>query len=333
MKKVWIALAALAAAVLAAVLIYDATAAKEAQQTFFAMDTVCSLTLRGRDAAQAAAAVPAQVSALETNVLSRQAASAAVAQLNRTGGGSVAEPLRSILQQTFEISAASGGALDCTLGAVSDLWDFTGDPQVPDAAQLARTLTHCGPQAIRLEGGQLIYADPAAVLDLGAVGKGAALDEIAKTLRAQRLRSGIVSLGGSVLLFGDRSFTVGIKDPAGNDGACLATMRLSDCCVSTSGSYERYFEQDGVRYHHLLDPATGRPVENGLVSVTVVAESGLASDALSTACFVLGVEDGMALAKNAGCEAVFVAADGSITVTDGLRDRLAVANEAYTVVN
>ena len=333
MKKGLIALAAVLAAALAAVLIYDGTAGREAQQTFFAMDTVCSLTLTGRDAAQAAAAIPAQVTALETGVFSRQAADAAVARLNRNGGGRLDDPLAQVLAQTWAISEKSGGALDCTLGAVSDLWDFSGEPRVPEAAQLQQTLAHAGYQKLHVSDDAAVYDDPAAVLDLGAVGKGAALDEIRKALRDKRLRSGIVSLGGSILLLGEHAFTVGIKDPAGNAGECLATMRLSGCCISTSGSYERFFEENGERYHHILDPATGRPVRNGLISVTIVAESGLVSDALSTACFVLGPVRGMALAKDCGCEAVFVAENGDVTVTDGLRSLLTISNSEYRIIN
>ncbi|MBR2730632.1 MAG: FAD:protein FMN transferase [Clostridia bacterium] len=333
MKKVLIALAAVLAAALAAVLIYDGTAGREAQQTFFAMDTVCSLTLTGRDAAQAAAAIPAQVTALETGVFSRQAADAAVARLNRNGGGALSDPLAQVLAQTWELSEKSGGALDCTLGAVSDLWDFGGDPHVPDAAQLRSALAHTGYQKLHFTSGGVSYDDPAAALDLGAVGKGAALDAVSKTLQGKRLRSGIVSLGGSILLLGGQAFTVGIKDPAGNAGECLATMRLSDCCISTSGSYERFFEENGERYHHILDPKTGLPVRNGLLSVTIVADSGLVSDALSTACFVLGAERGMVLAKDCGCEAVFVAENGDVTVSDGLRSLLTVSNTDYRIID
>ncbi|MBQ6267635.1 MAG: FAD:protein FMN transferase [Clostridia bacterium] len=333
MRKGLIALAAAAAAVLAAVLIYDGVAEKEAQQTFFAMDTVCSLTLTGRDAPAAAEEIPAQVTALETGLFSRQAAGSEAAQLNRDGGGAVSAQLAQVLSATWEISEKSGGALDCTLGGVSDLWDFTGDPHVPSQAQLQAALAHTGYRKLHLSETAVAYDDPAAVLDLGAVGKGAALDAVREALQGRRLRAGIVSLGGSILLLGRRTFTVGIKDPAGNEGDCLATMRLSDCCISTSGSYERFFEENGERYHHILDPATGLPVRNGLVSVTIVAQSGLVSDALSTACFVRGVEDGAALAAAFGCEAVFVAENGDVTVTDGLRAKLTVTNPDYRIVN
>ena len=123
---------------------------------------------------------------------------------------------------------------------------------------------------------------------------------------------------------------MGIRNPETGNGEA-AVLSLDGCFVSTSGSYERFFEKDGRRYHHILDPETGYPAENGLVSVTVVAESGILSDALSTACFVLGPVEGMKLALDYGCEAVFIDSDGGITVSEGLADRITVTDDNFFV--
>ena len=128
-----------------------------------------------------------------------------------------------------------------------------------------------------------------------------------------------------------KPWSVAVRDPNG-DGS-LGSVTLAEGFVSTSGSYEKYFEQDGVLYHHLLDPKTGYPAESGLVSVTVVAKSGVLSDALSTACFVLGREDGMKLLEEFDAEGIFIDSDNNITVTDGLKDRFTRTSRDYTLVS
>ena len=144
------------------------------------------------------------------------------------------------------------------------------------------------------------------------------------------MSSGVVSVGGSLLLLGSRERTIAIRDPFGEVNDSFATLRLRDCFVSTSGSYEKYFDRDGVRYHHILDPTTGYPADAGLCSVTVVCGEGLLSDALSTACFVLGIDASLPVLERYGAEAVFVGQDGQVTVTDGLADRFTLLSAPGT---
>ena len=206
------------------------------------------------------------------------------------------------------------------------MWSFGSSPAVPDSKKLSHALSHSGYEKIILSGGRIEKSDKEATLDFGAAGKGIALDEIKARLESRRVKNAVVSVGGSVLLFGKKEFTVGIRDPFGNSGSYVAKLGVSDCCVSTSGCYEQQFEQGGKKYHHILDPKTGYPVDNGLLSVTVISKSGLLSDALSTACFVLGIEKGSALAREYGCTAIFIDEDknicvegdsGIIEITDG----------------
>ena len=154
------------------------------------------------------------------------------------------------------------------------------------------------------------------------------LDEIKGILDSSGIKEAVISAGGSILVYGSRDFTVGIKDPEGGSGY-IAVLTVPQSCVSTSGSYERFFEADGKRYHHILDPKTGYPADNGLISVTVISQSGILSDALSTACFVCGIEDGMALAEEYGCEAVFIDNNHRIYVTEGIRDSIEITDGAY----
>jgi thiamine biosynthesis lipoprotein len=161
-------------------------------------------------------------------------------------------------------------------------------------------------------------------LDFGAVGKGLALDEILAYLTDQEEITGAtVSVGGSVLTYGEKpdksSWKVGIVDPADTSEYIGVLTLDGQWCVSTSGDYERYVEVDGVRYHHIIDPATGYPADSRVSGVTVLTKDGFLSDALSTACFILGQEEGMALAEKYDAEVLFVDKDGNISMTEGMK--------------
>ena len=172
------------------------------------------------------------------------------------------------------------------------------------------------------------------VLDLGSVGKGIACDEVRGVLENSKIKRAVVSVGGSILLYGEgEKFTVGIRDPFSESSTeSFAVLTLPATCVSTSGSYERYFDRDGVRYHHILDPKTGYPAESGLVSVTVVCSDGFMSDALSTACFVLGYEKSLPLLEKYGAQAVFVFNDRSVRVTGSLADSFKLEKDGFKLL-
>lgn len=232
----------------------------------------------------------------------------------------------------LDVCQKSAGAFDFTLGAVSDLWGFGAEPGVPDETELKNALSHSGYEKLFLEGNSVVYGDKNAVIDFGAAGKGIALDEIKNALSGKKIKSAVVSVGGSVLLMGDKEFTVGIRNPGGNSGSYIAKLNIPAFCISTSGSYEQQFEKDGEVFHHILNPETGFPVDNGLVSVTVLSQSGILSDALSTACFVLGYEEGMALAKEFGCHAIFVTENKEIITEEYLIDIIEITDDSYTLV-
>ncbi len=326
MKKTAVFAALIAAVALAGFLIYDGVFNKTASADFFAMNTYVTADITGRDSAECAEEAQKIVESLDTAVLSRTAENSVVSRINLNGSGELDEKTAGYVSKLIEVCKKSGGAFDFTLGSVSDLWSFGSSPAVPDSEKLSQALSHSGYEKIILSGGRIEKSDKEATLDFGAAGKGIALDEIKSCLESRSVKNAVVSVGGSVLLFGKKEFTVGIRDPFGNSGSYVAKLGVSDCCVSTSGCYEQQFEHGGKKYHHILDPETGYPVDNGLLSVTVISESGLLSDALSTACFVLGIEKGSALAREYGCTAIFIDEDkniyvegdsGIIEITDG----------------
>lgn len=328
MKKILIALAVVAAAAAAAIFF---ASSNEVKREFFAMNTFVSAKVKGFAAEDAADGISSLVRELDSNQLSRYTSDSEISRINSEAETVLSDEMRDYITELLEVGKMSGGKFDIALGAVSDLWSFNDSPRVPSSDELTEALSHSGSDKLSLSGNTLTRAD-GCIVDLGSAGKGIALDKVKSYLSDKKISSAVVSVGGSVLLYGKGSFNVGVRDPWGEAGRSVMTVKLGAGCVSTSGSYERCFEQGGKRYHHILDPDTGLPVENGLVSVTVISDSGLLSDALSTACFVLGAEGGAKLAAKYGCEAIFITEDKKVICTDGIKPNVTVLADGYTVV-
>lgn len=328
MKKILIALAVVAAVAAAAIFFASSNGVK---REFFAMDTFVSAKVKGFAAKDAAGGISTLVRELDSKQLSRYTSGSEISRINSEAETVLSDEMRDYITELLEVGKMSGGKFDIALGAVSDLWSFNDSPRVPSTDELTEALSRSGSDKLSLSGNTLTRAD-GCIVDLGSAGKGIALDKVKSYLSDKKISSAVVSVGGSVLLYGKGSFNVGVRDPWGEAGRSVMTVKLGAGCVSTSGSYERCFEQGGKRYHHILDPDTGLPVENGLVSVTVISDSGLLSDALSTACFVLGAEGGAKLAAKYGCEAIFITEDKKVICTDGIKPNVTVLADGYTVV-
>lgn len=328
MKKILIALAVVAAAAAAAIFF---ASSNEVKREFFAMNTFVSAKVKGFAAEDTADGISSLVRELDSKQLSRYTSGSEISRINSEAETVLSDEMRDYITELLEVGKMSGGKFDIALGAVSDLWSFNDSPRVPSTDELTEALSHSGSEKLSLSGNTLTLAD-GCIVDLGSAGKGIALDKVKSYLSDKKISSAVVSVGGSVLLYGKGSFNVGVRDPWGEAGRSVMTVKLGAGCVSTSGSYERCFEQGGKRYHHILDPDTGLPVDNGLVSVTVISDSGLLSDALSTACFVLGAEGGAKLAAKYGCEAIFITEDKKVICTDGIKPNVTVLADGYTVV-
>lgn len=328
MKKILIALAVVAAVAAAAIFF---ASSNEVKREFFAMNTFVSAKVKGFAAKDAAGGISALVRELDSKQLSRYTSGSEISRINSEAETVLSDEMRDYITELLEVGKMSGGKFDIALGAVSDLWSFNDSPRVPSTDELTEALSRSGSDKLSLSGNTLTRAD-GCIIDLGSAGKGIALDKVKSYLSDKKISSAVVSVGGSVLLYGKGSFNVGVRDPWGEAGRSVMTVKLGAGCVSTSGSYERCFEQGGKRYHHILDPDTGLPVENDLVSVTVISDSGLLSDALSTACFVLGAEGGAKLAAKYGCEAIFITEDKKVICTDGIKPNVTVLADGYTVV-
>ncbi len=281
-----------------------------------------------------------QILDLEENHLSRRLKSGEIYRINEfteeEGKGKYILPsqeLKNIIVTCQEISQKSKGAFDISLGSLVKLWNIDSlsgtQPDeamlsIPGEEEIQEALEHIGWQQIILQDGRLEIPREM-MLDLGAVGKGAALDLIYQgflTDEKQRVKGAVISVGGSILTYGDKPdgtpWKVGIINPFKPTENMGYLSLEGQWCVSTSGDYERYIEINNKRYHHILDPSTGYPVDNGVHSVTILSQSGLLSDALSTACFILGVEEGTRLAEEFQAEVLFVEGDGKLSMTEGM---------------
>ncbi len=266
--------------------------------------------------------------ALERDFLSRRLDTSEIAAINASAGSEegyeLSPEMEELLELCLALSEESEGAFDVTLGALVALWDLDryaeegGEGFVPPSAEeVEEALTHCGYEKVSIRDHR-IYLPEGMVLDLGAVGKGYYLDRCSDENVEKGLKSAILTAGGSVLTISqeeEKTWKVGIVDPFRESGVYGILNFSGQRFVSTSGDYERYVEYDGIRYHHILDPATGYPASSGVRSVTVITDNGTLSDALSTACFVLGAEKGMELAKKMGAEAIFILETGEYLST------------------
>lgn len=248
-------------------------------------------------------------------------------ELSRINRDAAAKPvalsaeMARLLERANDFATLSGGAFDISYAAVGQLYDYRQRIR-PTAAALAQARTCVGYRGLHLDMGArtLRFERPGMRIDLGGFAKGHAVDNAAQILRHRGIRHAIVSAGGDSRVIGDRRgrpWTIGVRDPR-RPGEMSALLPLEDTSISTSGDYERYFEADGERFHHLIDPATGRSPRS-VHSVTVLAEDGLTTEALSKSVFVLGVEKGLRLIESQhGVDAVVVDACGALHYSSGL---------------
>ena len=302
------------------------------EKTSVAMGTVVTVKLFGFGAKNDLDKIETEINGLENSVLSWRKEGSDVYRINKGSGTqvSVSPDTVKIIGQCIDISDDCGGVFDITIGNVTKLWDFGGNNQrLPSDDEIKTALGSVGYKNVSISG-NAVQIKKGQSLDLGAVGKGFVCDKIKELLDKGRTKSAVVSVGGSLLIYGNRTFSVGIVNPD-NDKQSMGTLKLKDTCVSTSGNYEKYFDQDGKRYHHILNATTGYPATSEFKSVTVVCESGLISDALSTVCYIAGYRKSIEILKKFDAEAVFIFNNNAVRVTDGLSGKFTVTDDNYTL--
>ncbi len=248
-----------------------------------------------------------------------------ISEINRAaaeGPVPAGDELINLILRSLDISLLTRGAFDITYDSIGQYYDFRGR-QRPDAAKIQEELERIDYRLVEVDrlAGTVRFLAPGVRINLGGIAKGYAVERAVSLLRSRGIRHGIVTAGGDSRLLGDRlgqPFMVGIRNPRNDDEVAL-TIPLEDEAISTSGDYERYFEEDGQRYHHIIEPATGLPA-GGVRSATIIGPDAVLTDALSTSVFVLGVDQGLTLiATLPDYEGIVIDAEGRLFYSDGLR--------------
>ena len=235
----------------------------------------------------------------------------------------VEEETALLIEKALYYSELTDGAFDCTVAPLSILWDFPHASSPPNSQEIRQALALVDYHMVQVTGQTVTLQNPNAAIDLGGIAKGYIADRIKDYLKSQGIASALIDLGGNILAVGDKpdgsAWNIGIQKPFGQADSAITSLRVHDQSLVTSGVYERYFQENGVLYHHLLDPSTGYPADTGLYSVTILTAHSVDADALSTACFVLGPEKGMALIESLPeTEALFVTDSEELLYSEGL---------------
>lgn len=236
-----------------------------------------------------------------------------------------------LLEKGIYYGELSEGNFDITIGKLSDLWNFSTyalldevpSSAVPTKEEINEALKTVDYHEITIAGNQVALKNPDAKIDLGGIAKGYIADQMKLYLEDHGVTSGTINLGGNVMTLGKKSdgspYTIGIQKPFSQDGEVIATVEVTDQTVVSSGVYERYYEVDGNFYHHILNPKTGYPYDNELLGVSIICDKSVDGDGLSTTCFALGLEDGMALVESLDdVEAIFITNDYELHVSSGI---------------
>lgn len=296
----------------------------------FIMDTYCSIQVPG-----GSEVVPAINKALDRmqevdKKFNAHDINSPITEFNQKAAPLNDKEIVGMVRTAMDISQLSGGSFDITVGPLLRLWGFyTDTKRVPTAEEIAAVLDRLGSRHLEIKQGFLIKRKSGVEIDLGGIAKGYAVREALKVLKAQGITSALIDGGGNIYAYGlvyGVPWRVGVRAPRGE--GVLGILQMTDLSVATSGDYERFFEQDGVKYHHLLDPHSGQPARE-LISVTAISADPMLADAWSTGLFIMGPEKGMKLVEETpGMEAIMVTPDGEISYSSGLKDKLEIIKQA-----
>lgn len=303
---------------------------------FIAMDTYISATVYGEGGENAAKAAKEEILRLES-LFSVTDDNSDVGRINGSegNGAEVSGETAELIRFALEMCERSGGALDITMYPVVRAWGFTtGEYRVPDKNALTKLLDKVDHGSVSVDG-NTVTVPRGAMIDLGAVAKGYAGDRAIQSLKEKGITSGLVNLGGNVQVLGGKpdgtDWSIGVQDPFGDGYICVLNAR--DTAVVTSGNYERYFEEDGVRYWHIIDPADGFPADNGIASATVIGAGGAFCDALSTAIFVMGREKAEKLWRESGeFEMILVLDNGDVVISEGAEPMIKGDSDGFEII-
>lgn len=303
------------------------------ENTYFALDTFIQTTLPEG----ASDDVYEYIKYLEGQFSKTDVASD-IYKLNEKGKYSLPDTVLATVTEAVDISKNTGGSFDITLGAVTKLWDFKSEiPILPNENQISDALEHTGYKNISFDGKNVILTN-GVLLDLGGIAKGAIAQYCVERLHENGIKTGLLNLGGNIAVVGAKEngekWNIALRDPRDTDGS-VGILSLDSGYISVSGDYERTFEYNEKTYHHILDPKNGYPVDNEICSVAVISNNGAQADALSTALFVMGLEEAMDfyLQEKYSFEAIIITKDKGVYLTDGAKSLFELTCESYKYKN
>lgn len=334
-KKIITAVAALVA-VAAIITVSLVNMPRKAYETSgYAMGSAVKISVYGgKNGDEKANTALAEIKELDSKYLSHNAANSYVYTLNEnrivTADGEFLKYIKNCLMMSAD---CDGFSLVC--GGLSDLWKIEDGGYIPSEEEINSLLPSLSDSNITIDG-NTVSLNGNGKLDLGALGKGTACQYAIDSLKNAGVENALCTVGGSVGVIGspkgDKGFNVGIRNPFGTVNEYFGTVNVTNCFISTSGDYEKYFERDGVRYCHIFDARTGTPVQNDITSVTVIADNGTVSDFLSTAVFILGDVKGVMLAEKYNADVIIVKQDKTVLVSDSLKDSFKLTDESFVVL-
>lgn len=294
----------------------------------FLMDTLIQISAYGPNSEKAINESFDRINEIQSKMTSKGEDSEVIKINKKAGLGfqQVSPDTFNVIKKGLEYSQISNGSFDITVGSLVKLWGIGTDKvKVPDQNELKKALTHVNYKNVILDdkNHSVMLKKKDMSIDLGAIAKGYAADEVVKVLKRYGIKSAVADLGGNIYVLGKKPdgslWKIGIQDPYEQRGSNLAVVEVADKTLVTSGIYERFFEKDNIRYHHILDTKTGFPVENNLASVSIISNSSIEADGLSTTAFSLGLKEGLKLIESIpDTEAVFVTKDRGIYTSSGI---------------
>lgn len=311
----------------------------KAEDSAFLMDTLVQMRAHGEKAETAVEESMKRIREIE-NLMSKTIETSDIYKLNNNPEKELeldSESMK-VLNKAEEYAEMTAGDFDPTIGALVELWGIgTKEAAVPSESELKSALARTGYQYLQLYEESAVITKPGVKLDLGGIAKGYAAEEVKKVVEKYDIEHAFVNLGGNVLVIGDKvdgsPWKIGIQDPREGRGNVMAIVDAVDLTIVTSGNYERYFEEDGKLYHHIIDPKTGYPAENNLLSVSIISENSFDADALSTAVYVMGLKKGMNFIKNMeDIDVMFITEDLDVYLSSGLKDIVEINDSDFNII-
>lgn len=254
----------------------------------------------------------------------------------------VSEDVFPLIETAAEYSALPNSGFDYTIGPITNLWRIGfDDARVPEPEEIEAVLPLVDSEKVELntEERSVYLTEPDMKIDLGAIAKGYIADEVARLFEENGVTTAILDLGGNIIVMGDSptrdtgGFNVGVQDPSDQRGSYIGAINLQNKSIVTSGIYERYIEEDGEIYHHLMDPDTGYPFDNNLASVTIISDASIDGDALSTVVFGFGLEDGLDYINNReDIDGIFITKEQEVYLSEGITEDFTLTNDSYTLI-